>query len=126
MEHPLEHRADRQQHDQHSADKEAARRREADLSATSERLAADRAAEDEATTARRKDEDDATAAARREADRAVVSARTRLVTAATALQSAVDAEDLEEVRVANAEVQAAVGNHLQVVPEPPARSERSE
>jgi hypothetical protein len=115
--------AERQEHDQHSADKVAAHRRESDLATASERLAAQRAAEDEATDGRRKDEDDATAAARREADRAVVSARTRLVTAAAGLQSAVDVEDLEEVRVANAEMQAAVGRHLEVVPEAPARSE---
>src|ERR1035441_4870770 len=115
----MEHTADRQQHHQESADKVAARRREADLSATSESLAEQRAAEDEATLARRQDEDDALAASRREADRVVVSARTRLVTAAAGLQSAVDAEDLDEVRVANAEMQAAVGRHLEVVPEVP-------
>lgn len=119
----MEHRSDRQEHHQESADKVAAERREADLASASESLAEQRAAEDEATTARRQDEDDATAAARREADRAVVSARTRLVTAAAALQLAVDAEDLEEVRVANAEIQAAVGHHLDVVPEVSAPSE---
>lgn len=119
----MEHNADRQQHDQRSADQEAARRRESDLASSSEILAEQRAAEDEEITARRKDEDDVLTARRRDADRAVASARARLVTAAAGLQSAVDSGDREEVRVANAEMQAAVGSHLQVAPEVPARSE---
>jgi hypothetical protein len=117
----MEHTADRQQHDQHSADQEAARRRESDLASSSEILAEQRAAEDEEIKARRKDEDDVLTARRRDADREVATARARLVTAAAGLQSAVDSGDREEVRVANSEMQAAVGSHLQVAPEVPAR-----
>jgi hypothetical protein len=115
----VEPEQDAAQKKQQSADKTAADRREAATKAASSALAEQRAAEDEATKERRMQEDDATATARREADRQVASARSRLVTAAEALQVACDAEpsDLSEIRVANAEMQAAVAEHLSVHPE---------
>jgi hypothetical protein len=109
---------DQKQHDQEAADQAAADRREADLQAAADSLAAERAAEDEAIAERRDAEDKELADSRHAQDRLVASARTRLADAAAALQVAVDGGNPAEVRVANAEAQAAVQNHLDTVPEP--------
>lgn len=113
--------ASRAQSHQAAADKAAASQREAGIKSASDALAEQRAKEDEAIAEARKQEDSARAAARREADRQLASARTRLVTAAAALQESIDAvpgTGIDEVRVANSELQAAVVNHLSAHPEP--------
>jgi hypothetical protein len=115
---------DRQQQpagNQPSADRDAAARREADLKAAADAVAASRQAEDEEIAQRRLAEDEELADKRTEEDRVAASARGRLAVAAAALQAATDSADAPDgparVRAANAELQAALADHLAAAPE---------
>jgi hypothetical protein len=110
---------------QPSADSDAAARREAGLKAAADQLAAQRTAEDEATATTRLDEDEALADKRTAEDRVLASSRARLASAATAVQAATaavtdDAPDdphTADLRVAVAELHAALAEHLDLAPD---------
>ena len=109
--------------DRAAAGQDAAARREAELQAAADSLAAQRASEDEAIAHRRLAEDEKLADTRREQDRVLASARARVAAAAAEVQHAVDAlpdggHQGARLRVANAELQAALSDHLDVAPEP--------
>jgi hypothetical protein len=103
------------------ADKAAADRRKADLQGAADSLAARRKAEDEGIAQRRVTEDEGLADARTEEDRVVASTRHRLAVAAAAMTTGVqnvsNGGDPAQLRVADAELQAAVQDHLNTVPE---------
>jgi hypothetical protein len=103
--------------DQATIDREASEKRESDLKAAADSLEASRKAEDEVIAQRRLEEDEALADARTAQDRVVASSRNRLTVAAEAMQVATDSGDPAEVAAANAEIQAAVTEHLNTVPE---------
>jgi hypothetical protein len=110
---------------QSAADQEAAGRRQAELQAAADQLAANRKAEDEAIAQRRLAEDEELADARLAQDRIVASTRNRLQVAAAAVQAAAaglpDGDpSAAQARAASAELQEALGEHLDAVPEPPA------
>jgi hypothetical protein len=103
---------------QSAADNDAAARRKAELESAADQLAAQRDAEDKATASRRTAE-----------DRVLASSRARLSVAASAVQSAATAvsRDAEpdnphaaDLRTAVAELHAALTEHLDLAPEPPA------
>jgi hypothetical protein len=71
-----------------------------------------RRAEDETIAQRRRGEDQALADRRTAQDRVLESAGHRLFLAAAAMTAAVNAGDLDRVRSANTELQAAVDAHL--------------
>jgi hypothetical protein len=111
--------------DRAAADQDAAERREAELQAAADSLAAQRDAQDEAIAQKRLAEDEELADTRREQDRVLASARARVAAAAAEVQHAVDAlpdggHQGSRLRVANAELQAALSDHLDVAPEPAA------
>lgn len=113
---------------QSAADSDAAARREADLKSAADSLAAQRAAQDEATAQKRLAEDEALADTRTEQDRVLASSRTRLSAAANAVQAATasvsddagaDDPHTADLRAAVAELQAALSDHLNLVPGAP-------
>ena len=109
--------------DRAAADQDAAERREAELQAAADSLTAQRGEQDEAIAQKRLAEDEKVADERREQDRVLASARARVAAAAAAVQYAVDAmpdggHQGARLRVANAELQAALSDHLDVAPEP--------
>lgn len=101
---------------QTTADQDAYDQREADLKAAADSLTASRKAEDEVIAKRRLDEDETLADTRTAQDRVIASSRNRLSVAAVAVQAATDSGDPAQVRVANAELQSAVSEHLSTVP----------
>jgi colicin import membrane protein len=112
-----------------TADQDAAALREAGLKAAADALAAQRAAQDEATAQQRLAEDEALADKRTAEDRALASSRARLGVAAAAVSAAVAAVSADvapddphaaDLRTANAELQGALADHLDLVPDPPA------
>lgn len=103
--------------DQAAADKDAVARREADLKAAADRLATRRAAEDDARAQARVDEDTVLQDARLAEDRRLASARGRLAHAADALNAVAESGDLADLRAINVELQAAIEDHMNEVPE---------
>lgn len=108
---------------QPSADRDAAARRDADLKAAADSVAVSRRAQDEEIAQRRLAEDEELADARTEEDRVAASARNRLSVAAAAVQAATDSVsnggNPADLRAANAELQAALADHLAAAPEQP-------
>jgi hypothetical protein len=108
--------------DQSEIDRDAAASRESHLKAAADSLSAKRTVEDERIAQRRLGEDESLADSRLAEDREVASTLNRVNVASAAMQVASDNEDIAAVRAANAELQAAVQDHLSAVPEPlPAR-----
>src|ERR1035441_6160149 len=111
---------------QSAADSEAADRREAHLKAAADSLAAQRARDDEETAQQPLAGAGALADARTEQDRVLASSRARLSVAASAVQSATTAvwgdadpgdPHTADLRTAVAELQAALADHLDLVPD---------
>ena len=117
------HQSAGNQPQQQSADKDAAARRDADLKAAADSVAASRKAQDEDIAQRRLAEDEELADTRTEEDRVAASARNRLSVAAAAVQAATDSVSVggnpADLRAANAELQAALADHLAAAPEQP-------
>src|ERR1035441_2260599 len=105
---------------------EAADGREPPPKAAADSLAAQRARDDEEIAQQRLAEDEALADARTEQDRVLASSRARLSVAASAVQSATTAvwgdadpgdPHTADLRTAVAELQAALADHLDLVPD---------
>jgi hypothetical protein len=103
--------------DRSEMDRDAAANREADLKAAAASLSAKRTAEDERIAQRRLAEDEARADKRLAEDRVAASTLNRVNVASAAMQAASDNGDIAAVRAANAELQAAVRDHLSAMPE---------
>src|ERR1035441_3664953 len=111
---------------QSAADSEAADRREAHLKAAADSLAAQRARDDEEIAQQRLAEDEALADARTEHFNVRAASRASLSVAASAVQSATTAvwgdadpgdPHTADLRTAVAELQAALADHLDLVPD---------
>src|ERR1035441_5488162 len=111
---------------QSAADSEAADRREAHLKAAADSLAAQRARDDEEIAQQRLAEDEALGDARTEKDRGMASSPGSARVGASAVQSATTAvwgdadpgdPHTADLRTAVAELQAALADHLDLVPD---------